>query len=248
MKIINERLYDMHTHTYFAYCADSDMKPEAVYEEARKQGVEGLAITEHAGQLYVSADDFWSAHFIENPDLIRDRRRNRMEEYKKAVLPLRSKTIKVGLEVDLDRDGNMTLLEQDKTGWDVIIGAIHWIPSEFQNDLIKGYLWSLDAFSRHNIDILAHPFRIFCRKGISTPKELYTPAVAFLKDNNVAAELNFHTNVPDPAFFKMCIQEGVKISLGSDAHSLCKAGRLAGHLEFLLNLCQGVDIENILYT
>ncbi|HQC52161.1 MAG TPA: hypothetical protein PLE92_03450, partial [Lentisphaeria bacterium] len=45
--------------------------------------------------------------------------------------------------------------------------------------------------------------------------------------------INFHTNEPPVEFFRECLDAGVKVTLGSDAHNLYEVGDFALHLDFL---------------
>jgi histidinol phosphatase-like PHP family hydrolase len=56
---------------------------------------------------------------------------------------------------------------------------------------------------------------------------------AMLKKHGVAAEINYHTNEPEPEFFRLCIEQGVKIVFGSDSHNLCEIGDFYPHLRLI---------------
>ena len=62
---------------------------------------------------------------------------------------------------------------------------------------------------------------------------IQAPLVALLKENNVAAEINFHTNEPPLEFVKLCLESGVKLTFGSDAHNLYEVGEFYPHLKLL---------------
>ena len=61
-----------------------------------------------------------------------------------------------------------------------------------------------------------------------------------------AAEINFHHNQPDVAFFAACVERGVKITFGSDAHDLYEAGLLGAHLALLRQAAATPDIADLL--
>jgi histidinol phosphatase-like PHP family hydrolase len=84
--------------------------------------------------------------------------------------------------------------------------------------------------------VLAHPFRFFTRKGLRKPEHLYPVIAERLAARGVAAEINFHSNDPEPAFFRECLKRGVRLALGSDAHELAEAGDMAPHLRLLESL------------
>ena len=62
---------------------------------------------------------------------------------------------------------------------------------------------------------------------------LYPLIADLLADSGVAAEINFHTNQPEPEFFRLCLERGVRLSLGSDSHELSEFGEFWPHLRVL---------------
>ena len=62
-------LTDGHVHTHFGYCA-VDVHPVPVRERIELLGLKGVACVEHAGQLYLPADDYWRRVHVENPAAI----------------------------------------------------------------------------------------------------------------------------------------------------------------------------------
>ena len=71
------------------------------------------------------------------------------------------------------------------------------------------------------------------------PAELFEPLADLLKKYDTAAEINFHCNQPDEEFFALCLQKGVKISLGSDTHNLYEVGEFYPHVKFLDKIAPG---------
>ncbi len=250
-------IIDCHAHTEFAYCAE-DITAEGVVARARTFGLAGQCITEHAGQLYCSADDFWAARHIREPAVWRCGENSRMSEFREKMLPLRDEFVRVGLEVELDADGQLTIRDEDRDWPDLLIGAVHWIP-EYPDELNDTQL--ADAFMRASrgilesgVDVLAHPWRFFRRTKRQVPKGLYGELTDALAESGTASEINFHTNAPDPAFFAECIARGVKIALASDAHAMYEPGGFTAHLTLLraaLRLCPGQDgkddVANLLF-
>ena len=64
----------------------------------------------------------------------------------------------------------------------------------------------------------------------------------------MAAEINFHTNEPDPAFFRLCLDTGVRLTFGSDAHDLHAIGEFTPHLQLLRNCGYDGDLADIVVT
>jgi len=248
-------LVDCHVHTQYAYCAD-DISAQAAIERAQALGVGRICLTEHAGQLYLSAEDYWGGTFRRDAGLIARERaagRGRMQRFRKEMNALRSEAVGIGLEVELDADGNLTLLDEDRAGLDVLIGAVHVLPelrteSPDPRQVGREFMADTERIIASGVDILAHPFRVFRRARVPVPRELYEPVAQLLATHGVAAEVNYHTNEPDPRFFEICVQRGVRISLGSDAHGLWEVGELTPHVELLMPIATPEALPNLLYT
>ncbi|MHC4873087.1 MAG: hypothetical protein ACYTFY_14690 [Planctomycetota bacterium] len=102
---------------------------------------------------------------------------------------------------------------------------------------------------KHDIDVLAHPFRWYRRNGLDMPPHLFADLAEMLAGANVSAEINMHTNNPDPAFFKECIAKGVKIALGTDSHNLKEVAEITPHLRVLEAAGAGSeDLKSVLFT
>jgi len=237
-KLKNEvELIDYHCHTEFGYCAE-DVSMEKVIEKCQLLGVKKVYFTEHAGQLYLSRDDYWNYKFFGGIDILKKQRENkkdRIKDYIEKFKSLNSPIAGIGVEVEIDKDGKLTLLDEDRKFFEIIVGAIHYIPEEYcvsKNILERKFMWYIEKLVENKIDILAHPFRFFVRKGLERPKSLYKEIAKILYKNKVKAELNFHSNSPDPEFFKICISENVEITFGSDSHNLLEVGDFSKHIEF----------------
>jgi histidinol phosphatase-like PHP family hydrolase/predicted phosphodiesterase len=244
---------DFHCHTEFAYCRD-DITAEEAVSRADEFGVRKLYLTEHSGQLYLGEEDYWAAAYLADPGIVaRERRagRGRMDAYRARVEPLRSERVGVGLEVEVDGAGGLTLLPEDAGGWDVLVGAVHVTPECLsarpdQARVEAEFLRFTEILVRSEVDILAHPFRLFRRAGLRVPEELFAPVAELLAEGGVAAEINFHTNEESPEFVAMCVERGVKLALGSDAHGLWEVGALWSHLDLLARL--SAPPEAVLYS
>jgi putative hydrolase len=62
-------------------------------------------------------------------------------------------------------------------------------------------------------------------------------------DNNVAIELSGAWEVPNVKFVRLCLKQGVKISVGSDAHIAKEIGNVTYPLK-ILNLVK-VKVEDL---
>ncbi len=237
----NVELTDYHCHTEFGYCAE-DVSMEKVIERCKIFGVKKVYFTEHAGQLYLSREEYWNFKFFKDTEILKRKReegKDRIKEYVEKFKSLNTNIAGLGIEVEIDKNGKLTLLEEDRKFFEIIVGAVHYLPEEYyvSKDLLeKKFVETIEKLVENKIDILAHPFRFFARKNIERPKNLYRKVVRILREGGVCAELNFHTNIPDHEFFKICLEENVEIVFGSDSHNLLEVGDFSKHIEFMKKL------------
>jgi len=238
------KIFDNHVHTQYAYCSQNNMLPETTIQIAKDRGY-GICIIEHAGQLYVTCEDYWSANFINRPNLIYNEDTNRMDEFIQYIRKYRSKDVKIGLELDINCNGEIAIWNEHSDSFDMFLGAVHNLPDSF-DDVDRGFLWNIDVYCDYKVDVLAHPFRIYKKKELPKPTHLYNRVAKSLSKHGIAAELNFHTNDPDIEFFKICIENGVKIAFGSDAHKLSEVCSFEKNIEFLNEIYNG-NIQDVIF-
>ena len=241
-------LIDTHVHTEHAYCGQTVAAAGAI-ERAQAMGLAGICLIEHAPQLYCSPDEFWAAKHIFRPRVWRKAKHSRMEMFRQDILPRRSDFVRVGLEVELDRDGELTLHDEDRDWADILLGAIHWLPADTTKlsdaEFASLFLKTNEAMIQGGIDVLAHPFRIFCDR--QAPKDIYIRLAEMLASANVAAEINFHINRPNQEFLVECIDRGVKVTFGSDSHFISEVGAIGPHLDMLRGIAGDRDLSDLLY-
>ncbi|MDR0931916.1 MAG: hypothetical protein LBM70_02720 [Victivallales bacterium] len=232
-------LSDFHIHTSLAYC-NVDMNSATAVQLGKFFGLKSMAFTEHSGQLYVSADDYWHDRY--NPNgLASCKIISRTAEYRQLLDKFTSDVVLPGYELDSDQYGRPIILPEDFKYSEIRLAAIHQVMNP--KDLADGkreFMLRAENLCAWGLDILAHPFRVFQWNKHSAPKELYRPLAKLLHDANVAAELNFHANTPDPDFYRICLEEGTMIALGSDSHQMAEIGNFHQHLNLLktLNNCK----------
>jgi histidinol phosphatase-like PHP family hydrolase len=87
------------------------------------------------------------------------------------------------------------------------------------------------------IDILTHPTRVFRRRKLEVPREVVRPIVQRAKERRIAIEINSHTQRdPDEYFIRTCINEGVKLAMGTDTHNIIEIGDFSHHKALLAEL------------
>jgi len=242
-------IVDSHIHTEFGYCA-RDVRSDAVIRRARAIGLAGVCLVEHAPQLYMLPDDFFAGRHIANPALWRTDAHNRGAAYRQALGALRGPFVRVGLEVEIDRDGRLTLHDEE-VGWpDVLIGAVHFLPEDFQTlpapRFAELFMRANEGLLAAGVDILAHPWRLFRWAELPIAKHLLVPLAQALADTGTAVEINLHGNDPDPEFLAECLARGVKVALASDAHCLYEVGGLGPHLALLRQVAGTDDVGDLL--
>ena len=235
-------IIDVHCHTEHAYCGTT-VDTASCIALSQALGVSTLCITEHAFQLYFekkSAMGFkWQSDAACVGQVWATPGRFRMEAYRQFAEKLRSPFVKIGLEVDLYDNGKLLLAPEDANAdWDILIGAVHFIqdyvPGQTsQKDAETLFIRDVERLVDHDIDVLAHPFRFFPRNRLEVPRHLFPIVAGLLADSGVAAEVNFHTNSPDPEFIRLCMEKDVKIALASDTHDLSEAGEFWPHVNVL---------------
>ncbi len=251
-------LCDVHCHTEFAYCATT---VSAAWNRvlADRLGLGKLCLTEHAFHLYFPKTVAWRFDWQRDRSLAdtlwqNDPRRGRMAAYQAFARAQRGPGVRIGLEVDLMAGGEWLLHPDDAAGWDLLVGAIHAFDEPVRDetsaaDMERLFMRDLERLLAYPIQVLAHPFRIFTRGGREQPAHLYRPVAERLARAGVAAEINFHTHSPSPAFIRACLEAGTRLALGSDAHCLEEVADFHPHLRLLREA--GIpprDLEKLLYA
>lgn len=246
-------LRDVHAHTHYAYCAEN-VTPEEVIRRAKLFGLAGQCLTEHADQLFLTEKEHRSGLVYEDPDYWNRElppQARRMPTYRREMEPLRDDFVKLGMEIELDLEGRPAIPPRERTGWDLQLGAVHWLPEDLgahtRGEINRGYMENLRALLEADIDVLAHPFRYFHARELTPPRDLYETIVDLLVESDTAAEMNFHHNEPDPEFFALCIERGVKIAPGSDAHRLSEVADFHPHLELIRRAAGRQDVSDLLF-
>lgn len=203
-------MFDFHTHSH--YSADSSMAPTQIIEEAEAKGLEGVAITDHGPELSVGM----------NPRELTNYLRELRALQKKAGIP-----VFVGMEVNIvDRYGNLDVPREILAELDYPLISIHYINEsvppnrlgeEYVNRLIK-------AIEKNRVRAVAHPFFLH-RNLLSEISETSIEELLLLAaQKGVAIEINTKYHTPPDPFLRLCTHHGVKLSVGSDAHSPGEVG------------------------
>jgi histidinol phosphatase-like PHP family hydrolase len=233
------------------------VKTSTAIERMKMFGLRSGGFVEHSDQLYLPREGFWDRTDANRRATLERADRDghsRFPAFVETVRPVRSDRIFLGLEVEpmVDAPG-LGVLEKDAGGYDYMIGAIHQLaekltPNLPDEEVERLFLLRIRQLVESGVNILAHPFRYFRKKqNRPAPKSLYEVVADLLAEGGVAAEINYHTNEPDPEFFAICLRKGVTLSLGSDAHALFEVADLHPHLQFLDELGVAGRLEEVLW-
>ena len=243
----NLDLTDFHIHTDLAYC-NENMNVARVVALKKMMGLRDAAFSEHSGHLYFNKQLYCSGKYIfEDVEKVEDHRFplyfQRLKEAETEMLP--------GVEIDGGVSGRAIIKKEHFDSFKVRIGAVHQLsellkPVIDEKAVVSEFMTVLENFLKSGIHILAHPFRVFRRKNLEIPSELFAPLAAMLKENKVAAEINFHTNEPPAEFFRICVEKKVKLCFGSDSHNLYEVGEFYPHIGLMKQIAADSDINRLL--
>ncbi len=193
---------DLQSHSNWS---DGRNTIDEVAEEAQSKGYEYIALTDHSQGLSV-------ANGLTKEDLA-----ERLEEIENVQEDYDIKLLN-GIEVDIKKDGTLDMDNETLEGLDIVLGAVH---SNFKMGEKEQMKRITDAFSTGFIDIFAHPTG---RKiGEREPYNVdMMELIGSARDNNVLLEINAHPIRLDldSSNARRAMEEGVMISIGTDAHGL----------------------------
>ena len=243
-------LVDCHIHTPFAYC-NENMDPAVTLQLAQDFGLAGMAFAEHSSHLYFNRADYQEEQHLQKGLAACREEDNRFGDYLQTLRQVGCPTESMGLEIECDYQNRLLLRNEDRERANFLIGAVHSLPErkvEVKNltRLKEQFMTATATIIQSGIRVLVHPFRLFRRCKFEPPEDLFAPVVKLLRDANVAAEINFHTNEPPPEFFRICIEAGVKLTFGGDAHLLREIGEFQPHLKLLREIGYDGDLGDIL--
>lgn len=244
------RIDDCHAHTSLSYCADRDISP-GDYVDAIERGttLRTVAITNHGFSVYFPEDLAWSWRFLEDPSLFDERLdwgNRRLVPHLDEVEALRDRGLRTGIEVEMMRDGRLTVDPRLRDRLEVIVGSVHVLRSD---EKASGRI--VDAWMRHvrelvgtGIHVLGHPLRWLGSKLGSIPAEVVPFVVEAARAADVAVEINSHYVVEaDADLLLEAVRQGARVAFATDAHRASEIGRFDYHLGLVESV--GLRIEDI---
>ncbi len=193
---------DLHCHTK---ASDGRNGLAEMAAAAKARGLEYIAITEHSRRLAM-------AHGFDARRLARQ-----CEEIDRLNERLQNITLLKGIEVDILEDGALDLPDSTLAPLDLVVGAVH---SHFGLSPEKQTARLLRALDRKHFTILAHPGgrllgqREAIRFGMARVIEAAQARGCFLELNAQPERLDL-----DDVQCRAARDRGVRLALGSDAHS-----------------------------
>jgi DNA polymerase (family 10) len=193
---------DLHCHTS-ASDGHNSLKEMAL--AARAAGLGYLAVTEHSQRLKV-------AHGLDPARLLKH-----MEEVERVNAGLEGMVLLKGVEVDILEDGRLDLPDDVLGGLDLVVGAVH---GSFNLPRAKQTTRILRAMEHPHFSILAHPTgrMLGTREAMDVD---WLRVVRKARERGCFLELNAQPERLDltDGLCRMARDEGVLVSVASDAHS-----------------------------
>jgi DNA polymerase (family 10) len=194
---------DLHAHTTWS---DGHATIRGMAQAAAARGLSYLAITDHSRRLTV-------AHGLDPKRLS-----EQCAEIARAGKGLDGFTLLTGIEVDILDDGTLDLPDDVLGGLDVVVAAVH---SRFDLSRERQTERILRALDHPAVRLLAHPLgRLIDRRD---PYDVDMPRIIRkAKACGCHLELNAHPERLDllDTHCRMAKDEGVLVSVNSDAHSV----------------------------
>ncbi|TAJ07997.1 MAG: DNA polymerase/3'-5' exonuclease PolX [Nitrospirae bacterium] len=194
---------DLHAHTN---ATDGRNSLREMARAARERGFEYLAVCDHSRRLTMT-HGLDAKRLLAQLDAI-----DRLNETRPGI------TLLKGIEVDILEDGRLDLPDGVLGRLDLVVAAVHShfnLPRERQTERI------LRAMDRPHFTILAHPSGRLIQER--EPYDVDLPRVIRqARERQCFLEVNAHPERLDlaDAYCRMAKEEGVLVSINSDAHSV----------------------------
>jgi DNA polymerase (family X) len=200
---------DLHAHTI---ASDGSGTLREMAQAASDMGLEYLAITEHSRPLH-------GAHGLNAEQLLLQ-----MEEIDRLNETLHGITLLKGVEVDILEDGSLDLPDSVLARLDLVIGAVH---SHFGLSRKKQTERIVRAMAHPHFTLLAHPCGRLIGQRDACDVDMQRIILA-AKQRGCYLELDAQPermDLPD-IHCRMAKEEGVLVSVDSDAHGIQDFGNL----------------------
>ncbi len=224
---------DCHAHTEASACAE-DVTLQGYADFARTSDMV-FTITDHSAHIFYppgNAWSFWTDDAVPLYEANLEAGRERVESYLRKVRRARCGGMLIGTELDVLPDGRPVFPEDVLRGLDVVLGAVHSLPTVRARrplkEVMAEYKFQARALADLRMDILAHPFRVTLGEGYPLPDDL-------LEWCGFALEINSHKQYPDAdlKMIRLALEAGVMLATGTDTHRWSEFGDFSYHAEVL---------------
>ncbi|KUO39701.1 MAG: hypothetical protein AVW05_01405 [Hadesarchaea archaeon DG-33] len=213
--------FDFHTHTLYS---DGASTVALMVEAAEARGLEAIALTDHGFELSMGIPREKLASMLRDIEIAR-------EDAGIQVL--------AGIEANVvDEWGTIDVNDESSRKLDILLVSIHRLgrarnPTEIARDYL---MRATNAIEHHKFDVFVHPFYFHHYLAPHLLPEDLEDFVRLAAGHEVAMEINIKYRTPDEEFLRLCLREGVKLSVGTDAHTPGEVGRVDWALGVLRRL------------
>jgi len=218
--------FDCHVHTTRSACGE-DITDSWLCERAHEDRVR-FTVTDHTMHLYYEPEIAWAMMSDEGLNLYEQRKssgRDNILRYLEEIRSCGSPNMMVGVELDVQPDGQIMFPEDLRGDVDIMIAALHYMPTlrhkapyaEVEAEFRQQTQWLLE----YGVDVLAHPYRILLGAGQPVSPELVEWIVDLAHQHDTALEINSHKVFPeyDIEMNRLAGARGVTLVFGTDAHN-----------------------------
>jgi histidinol phosphatase-like PHP family hydrolase len=227
---------DLHIHTRFS---DGRNEVEDILGVARAKRLKIIAITDH---------------YSEFQPLPKRMSKGLLREYLEV---LEGKAVLKGVEAEILADGMPSISKNTRGFLEVVLGGLHILhdtvfwddpkPILDQEKFVEDIRITLvKCMESHLVDVINHvtwlPEAIRSESDSLITADWVRSVVKTASDYGVAIELNSAWKVPDEFFVKECVHQGVKLSIGSDAHEASRVGEVSYAQQIMKSLNISADL------
>lgn len=232
--------FDCHIHTVRSACGE-DITDEWLCRKANENQVR-FTVTDHTMHLYYEPEIAWGMMTDEGIALYEQRKssgRDNILRYMEEIRSCGHPNMMVGVELDVQPDGQIMFPEDLRNEVDIMVGALHYLPTiqkkrpadDIEAQFRQQTLWLLE----YGVDVLAHPYRIMLGAKQAVSPELIEWVVDKAGEHGAALEINPHFPFPgyDVAMVKLAVARGIKLATGTDSHNSREFGLFDYHGDIL---------------